>query len=399
MRNGHLHLVGCLHTSTRGILCSWLGCLLICVTGKCGLAQNSEPLFSFHQMTVLGTASHLYPCVRIQFGDHNAIALIDTGSTKTLLDSTWEQRLTESSLLLGDRTQRRLGTAGNSISCIDYNALRFSINDKEVNSLGVSLIDFQNVKKALNSEVAVVLGYEFLRSGALGYSRSTNEFYLGRKLQHSVGDKSILRLSDDKSAVSIDVRLSWLANDTKFFIDTGDRWPLGLDKSLFSEGISNGSIVKVRDSFQLSLAGKEGIRFGEMPILEVFGSTFKDVLVNEGNGNRIGLGLLRRLDFEIDFISKEIHVGSNVDVSTRFVVDVSGVTVGLREKSVEVLNNLGFASGPVADLMAGDIIVKWDDSPITGEDIESIKVKLLDYPSTIPICIVVKRRGEVTELR
>jgi hypothetical protein len=40
-------------------------------------------------------------------------------------------------------------------------------------------------------------------------------------------------------------------------VDTGMRWPLGLKHNLFSEGVSNGSIVQVEDCFGYTVGGKE----------------------------------------------------------------------------------------------------------------------------------------------
>jgi hypothetical protein len=380
--------------------CVTLGCLVALSHCNVGNAQSEGTLFSFQEITKLETIAGDYPALPIRFGDLNAIALVDTGlPAATLLDSSLELQLAERSLLLGKGKAIILKGVGKRFKGTLFDALRLSAGDKEINLFSINSVDFQNIQKALGQNIKVVLGYEFLRRGALGYEKSSNSFYLGYKARQIEGLYSSLALSLEKGEVCADLRMPWRTADNKFMVDTGMRWPLGLKHNLFSEGVSNGSIVQVEDCFGYTIGGKEAKRFGRIPSIDVFGHQFRDVLVIEGNSNLIGLGLLKRFDFEIDFLGAQIVFQDNVDTTKPFTIDVSGISIELQEKSVVVVNNLEMAASPLGLLQAGDIVQRWDDTPANRENFEKIQSMLLEYPKVHPNRLLVVRSGELVELK
>lgn len=380
----------------------FLACALVAFVAGAGygcrkVAGQEHDLFSMSDRTDLHWISNDYVGIRVKIGELSGVALIDSGTTGTAFDSRMTTELEEQSLLFGKKQARKARTGTGQIEIVEFEALRFQIEGKEVNSLGVAAVDFDVFHRTVGSQVFLILGYEFLRRGALGNEKSKNQFYLGRRAPDYAWATSRQTVVKD-FRLFIEETLPWSKEAVKFMVDSGDRHPLSLDSKHFSEGIASNKIDELRTCVSTSLAGETETRCGRMNI-EFFGRQFERVPVREAGSNRIGLGLLERFDFEIDFISNRILIGSDVDTKSSFKEDVTGIVIGVRDDVLIVVRNAGVADGLLNALKPGDVLQEWDGLVTSIKSLAEVRSKLLQYPGIQPKRLRVLRDGHTMELR
>jgi len=380
----------------------FLACALVTLTASTGfecrkVAGQEQDLFSMSDRTDLIWISNDYIGIRIKVGDLSGFALIDSGTTGTAFDSRITSNLEEQSLLFGKKQARKANTGTGKIEIVEFEALRFQIEGKEVNSLGVAAVDLDVFHQTVGVQVFLILGYEFLRNGALGNEKSKNQFYLGRRVPDYAWVTSRQTVVKDFK-LFIEETLPWSKEAVNFMVDSGDRHPLSLDGEHFSKGIASNKIDELKTCVSTSLAGETEIRCGRMNI-EFFGRQFERVPVREAGSNRIGLQLLERFDFEIDFISNRILIGSNVDTKSSFKEDVTGIVIGVRDDVLIIVRNAGVADGLLNALKPGDVLQEWDGLVTSIKSLSELRFKLLEYPGIQPKRLRILRDGHTMELR
>ncbi len=91
-----------------------------------------------------------------------------------------------------------------------------------------------------------------------------------------------------------------------FLIDTGTNGELSLSEELFDVLTHTGCITCIRGAESISVLGSQRRNYGHSDSVAIGGLRLSRVSVHDSDSNKIGMKLLRRFNFKLDFIRRQL---------------------------------------------------------------------------------------------
>ena len=120
--------------------------------------------------------------------------------------------------------------------------------------------------------------------------------------------------------------------------------------------------------------------------IEFFGITMYDVPAEESSVNVIGLGLMRHLEFSVDFENSIAYVLSPSHTEVSFDLDASGLRTVFKSKQGQVIRRIVPDSpGQKSKILTGDQLLEIDGCIAAELSVWEIRELLSQAGKTIPI--------------
>ncbi len=284
-----------------------------------------------HRLTPVGEVAHPFSAVRCKLvvGNTPRTFVVDSGATINFIDHSLEHHAS------GISRRVSVKTASNPIDGRIYEKIAASLSGKQVALKPVATIDIDPLSRALGDDIAGILGLPIILEFGLGYSNSSESFYLGRALERRFKRSYRLDINAKKGIFAERVHMG--IGDERFLIDTGMNVPLAVSNEVFDQLTGQGMISSNVDTIVLDASGENKLKKGVLQRLSVWGTEFTDVPVLRSDENTLGLGLLQKFDFYIDPYNEQIELSENATTRTPFRIGKAGLAFVLDDEAIRVV--------------------------------------------------------------
>lgn len=306
-------------------------------------------------------ANDEFLCATVRLFDEKFVFLVDTGTSVTLIDSRFQNRLG-----LPVKESRQGQTASRTIPLSFYRSPKLSIvadeSQMEIKVPFVGVQDFGSLQAALDQPVMGLIGMDFLKDHVLRIDSDAHYVALVRKPRDTPAE---VKHIDFNSPTAIRPSIRFLIPDDQYhnvFIDTGGvNGDLSLEATVFRKLQKKRRIFIDGESVVAELGGFAASQNGVLDKVELGEIQLTNVPVESGAVNLIGLSFLERFETEFDFPNRKAYFrpGKRLHGPNRMNLSHFGVKT-VHEKLV-VAGCRGIAHD--AGIRVDDVLVRIDGRP------------------------------------
>jgi hypothetical protein len=368
--------------------------LLVCVLGLQSLAAESEkvPAEENKQAEVLaefkiekGGRLILLP-VRIQ--ERECLFMLDTGADHSMFDVSLRKFLGNPIEAVG------VHTGAEPITVESFNPPEAFLGKLDLREGGlVGCTDMETLRRVMGREVRGILGMGFLKKyvvridfdgGRVQFrawdGRSHPEWGTAVYLYDAGGGKRELPYAKGNPAG---------VGDMKFLVDSGRNVAGDLVTEVFEKALDKKALA---EGPMVTGAGTRRFRKTRISHLVLGGIEHHGPVMNEGNENLIGLGLLSRYLVTLDFPSMKMYLQKGQAFDKPDEDDMSGLHLWLVEGRIVVHSVDESSPAEAAGIRPEDAVFKAGETNATGMDIEDLRDLLMSGDGQEIKMII--RRGE-----
>jgi predicted aspartyl protease len=252
--------------------------------------------------------------------NESILCILDTGASATVLHKDYQQVLPatakgkEEDILTLSATERRVA----------YENIEVSIGSYGQQKSRAFVFDLSNVQEVTGLQVGAIVGADYLRNLAFvmqdGMPRFTNSPIAHRtevqtwpisgseiQIPEIPLDYPVLGLRNAGFDTGLSEHLAISQEFADLLLRSGDARFLTKTKHLDASGVQTKSVIAIRE-------------------LKVMGVQFRNVPAEVGKLNHVGMGLLRHINFTVDFKKSIAYLsGDAQDGRDTFPVDASGI--------------------------------------------------------------------------
>jgi predicted aspartyl protease len=298
-------------------------------------------------------------CTKVKVFGEEALFVIDTGASMTILDRRFENRL-------GKRRDdaRPVQTPTGIISMASYDSPVMKIvtgdTEMDLSVAAVGIADLRIFLTATDQPIAGFIGMDFLKKHVLRVN--IDEGYAA--LVHAPRDTpaEMKHISFDKLNLPT-VRLR-ISDDQfhEFPLDTGNcNQCLSLGLPLFRKLKQKGRIIADGGSVVVGAAGFANAQPGFLDHAEMGNIVLRNVVVSSGQLNLIGLQFLERFEVEFDFPNRKAYFRPGKRLQNPPRKNLSHFGVKIVDDKLVVIGCRGIAED--AGIRVDDVLVRINGRP------------------------------------
>jgi len=249
--------------------------------------------------------------------DRNVTCILDTGASTCVLDTRFaatlqkpvgkEQARTASGLITVERYER-----------ISQRFMAFP----QITGPAVA-VDLSGFSVTTGMQIDAILGMDFLKRSVFQISNGTPRFRNRNDLERdSISTSYPVKMIRGLPYTEVELPV---LGDRPFLIDTGDADYCGITKDYADRLIRTHDAVLLEEIPTLDASGLRKKNLYVIREIQVFGITMRDVPAGESAVNGIGMGLMRHLDFSVDFENSVAYVLPPSRSAVSFDLDASGL--------------------------------------------------------------------------
>lgn len=363
--------------------------LFICVEGRAFSQAITEPSneFNFPQ---IGDVRFLY--VPVTAAGKDLTMIVDTGAEMTFIDAIHKD-------ILGPAVQQFdiADPFGRSESVFAYRIDKLNLFGVKTSDMLVMEGDLSTFRNHEGAPIDGILGNDFLKSIGLGYDHAKNSVYFGRSAQRHFKNEFDLDNSGGTPKIG-GIEIGGVQEEIKFIIDTGDQAVLSIPSETFDELSRRHKIHSLELKKANTLIGDRYAKAGRIANAKIWGVEFTDVPVSEGNNFRLGLSLLRRFDFYIDFEARRMGFNSSSATNLPFEFSTFGFYVVYENFGMFVHDVVSGSPADTAGLKESDLILAVNGNKLDASSMRSF-LRARRKPPHVDFSMTILRNGVVSEHR
>ena len=325
--------------------------------------------------------------------NESILCILDTGASATVLHKDYQQVLPvtakgkEEDILTFSATERRVA----------YENIEVSIGAYGKQKSRAYVFDLSNVQEVTGLQVGAIVGADYLRNLAFvmqdGMPRFTNSPIApvtevpiwpvaGSKIQipEIPLEYPVLGLRNAGFDTGLSEHLAISQEFADLLLRSGDAKFLTKTKHLDASGVQTKSVIAIRE-------------------LKVMGVQFRNVPAEVGKLNHVGMGLLRHINFIVDFKKSIAYPSSNAqDGRDTFPVDASGIRFVWDDRGYYRIRRIEDGSPAVeADLKLDDELVTI--SNIHASTLSHWQIREMLAVADTTVEMKVKRKGNLVNVK
>ena len=251
--------------------------------------------------------------------DRDVTCTLDTGASTCVLDTRFAATLPNS---VGTE---RVGTSSGRITVDRYEQISRSFMEFPQSTGPAVAIDLSDFSLATGMQIDAILGMDCLKRLVFQVSNGTPRFRTAEDFRPDSNATSN-SIKTTRGCPFIAVGLPTLG-DRQFLIDTGHASYCGITREYVSRLIRTNDAMLLEEIPTLDASGVQKKNLYVIREIKVFGITMYDVPAEESDVNGLGLGLMRHLNFSIDFQNSVAYVLPPSRLRDSFDLDASGLRI------------------------------------------------------------------------
>ena len=291
--------------------------------------------------------------------------LVDTGASFTIVDSSFKP-------LLGKPVKKGLvETSSGQAEVLFYNPVDIYVGGHNLSTEHHFLAsDFEILKKVSGIEFQGILGMAILHRHMLEIDFD-EEFLSITQQPLEDKDRSVfVQLKITPSHQGIPTIPIEMGNEKlDFILDTGDNGFGRLQTEIIDSLINKKLVQSIATDTTVSMSGISEIRRVRVKEIEIGGNTYKNVVMRESLQNALGLGFLKQHHVIMDFPNRQLYIKKGLGVFQVDREDKSGLKLLSHYGKIVVARVDERGPAAKAGILKGDVILNFNGSPISGEDI------------------------------
>ncbi len=296
---------------------NYLAVFSLCM-GSVSALRADEPPDLFQQ----GFARSSCITVPARIMDRDVTCILDTGSSICVLDTSFAATITKS---VGNE---RVRSASGVIAVEQYERVSQSCMDFPQRTGSAISVDLSGFSVATGMQIDAFLGMDFLKPLIFQVNKGIPEFRKRSSFQPDAKStayqvKTIRRLPYIKVGLPV-------LGDRDFLLDTGSADYCGITSDYANQLILSNDAIVLDQIPQLDASGVRKKNLYVIREMKFFGIIMYNVPVGESDVNLIGLGLMRHLNFSLDFENAIAHVLPSSRSKISFDLDASGLRTVFR---------------------------------------------------------------------
>ena len=325
-----------------------------------------------------GFESSLFIAVPARIMDKDVFCILDTGSTTCVLDNTF------AGTHLRSVGKEQVGTATGNIQVERYERISQRCMGFPQHIGPAVSVDLSGFTVATGMQIDAFLGMDFLKPLIFHMNKGTPEFRQRTNFQPDT-KSTAYRVQAIRGLPYINVGLPVLG-DRDFLLDTGSADYCGVTSDYANQLIRSNDAVLLDQIPTLDASGVRKKNLYVIREIELFGITMLDVPAEESSVDVIGLGLMRQLNFSIDFENSVAHVLSPSRSVFEFDLDASGLrTVFRSNQGLVVRRIVPDSPAEKKSIKVGDQLLQIDGRHASDLSVREIRELLSQVGKTIPI--------------
>ena len=299
-----------------------------------------------------------YICATVKIFDEEALFVIDTGSSTTVLDTRFQNQLGKP-LVAAKLVRTPIGATSTSFYPSPVMRIVTGDSDIELAVPAVAAFDLSSLRSATDQPVAGVIGMDFLKNYVLRLS--FDDGYAALVHTPCVTPAEIQRITFDKSGTpSVRLRIS----DDNFhdiFLDSGSNLGLELEHVLLRKLTKKRRIVVEGGLLVVAAGGFANSQPGTLDQVELGNIRLRNVDVSTSQRNKAGLKFLERFEAEFDFPNRKAYFRPGKRLQNPPRTNLSRFACKIVDDKLVVVGCRGMAQD--AGVRVGDILVKINGHP------------------------------------
>jgi PDZ domain/Aspartyl protease len=221
--------------------------------------------------------------------------------------------------------------------------------------------DLSKIREVSGREIYGVLGTPFLRRHVVTVDFHKGELLVLKAVSREAGEKLSVDWQGGTPILDLDILGS---KEQTFMIDTGYNGNFSLSRRLFDTSLKNEGLKVVGRSLIETISGTSEVRTGKVRLIEVGKFALRNCVVDDGERNLIGLGLLARFVVTFDFPNDAVYLKKGKRYDEVDTWDHSGLHI-IRRDGRTVLHSVDKESaGEAAGLKTDDLILQVDGTKV-----------------------------------
>jgi len=364
-------------------------CYLLCTLPPQPTAPDGEPVDPFVE-GFKRTGRIVVPGI---IAGRPANCMLDSGATISVVDL--ELARTFPDPVRG--ADARVGTPTTveevqSYQNIQRNCLNFPKKNGPIN-----VSDLSNLNTDRGIPVDAILGMDYLRPFIFDFKLGRPQFILRSKFlpDRSATSYFLSRNAISHTTVSLDLRVP---GKREFIIDTGYNDCLAISSDWIKPLLKAGEAVLLQEIVAVDGSGAKKKSLYVIREIDLLGIKMENVPAVESQLNLIGLGLMRHLDFSVDFENSVAYVLPTSRSVDSFEADASGLrTEFYPGKGLIVHRTMPDSPAEKKTIQAGDQLLEIDGLIASELSAWEIRKLLSQAGKTIPL--KVKSNDQVRDIQ
>ncbi len=325
-----------------------------------------------------GFESSLFITVPARIMDQDVTCILDTGSSTCVLDNSFAATLQKSA------GREQVGTATGIIQAERYERISQRCMDFPQQTGPAVSVDLSGFTVATGMQIDAFLGMDFLKPLIFQINKGTPEFRQRTNFQAD-SKSTAYPVKSIRSLPYIKVGLPVLG-DRDFLIDTGSADYCGITSEYARQLIRSNDAMLLDQIPTLDASGVRKKNLYVIREIKLFGITMHDVPAEESSVNVIGLGLMRHLEFSVDFENSIAYVLSSTRTVVSFDLDASGLRTVCKPEQGQIIRRIVTDSpAQKKNILAGDQLLEIDGRIAAELSVREIRKLLSQAGKTIPL--------------
>ncbi len=250
----------------------------------------------------------------------------------------------------------------------------------------INACDMSNFQAASGNRVDAFIGMDYLRSCVFQFQSGKPRFIQRAKFSSDpTATSHILSRQAPASHTTVAIDLKILGQ-REFMMDTGFNDCLSISSDWIKRLLRAGEAVVLQEIVTVDGSGVKNKTLYVIREIQVLGIKMRNVPVVDSELNLIGLGLMRHLDFSVDFENSVAYVLPSSRSVELFDVDASGLRpVFHSDMGLIVRHIVRDSSAEKNNIQAGDQLLKIDGRAASDLAYWEIRRLLSQAGKTIPL--------------
>lgn len=370
------------------------GLLLLALAGWASVAPAEAEKSPTSQAVLAAEFDLTYwpPLVPVQFQGREHAFLLDTGSTYSIYDSYFQDRLGP------PVSEEKASTPGGQITVVHYSSPAAKLGRIDLSGEDkVACMDMQAISAHAGMGVRGLLGVSSFRRHVLQLDFDENQVRVFEPdgAAHPEWGTAVNMVLTRQRVPSVEVEVdgvtSWLV------VDTGSKSFLSLPEKAFVRAMGEEK-RKTAEIVISTLGGARHERVARFKKVSLGGMVHENALVaEEGVSGRLGYDYLRRFIVTMDFPAGKMYLKKGSRFDEPIEIDMSGMSLAMERDIVIVKHVEDNLPAALAGVKKEDELVKIDGKRISRMPMEEIRC-ILQGGDGKTVMLTLRRRHDLVEV-
>ena len=289
--------------------------------------------------------------------------MVDTGAEINVIDSEIQDKVCSDPTVVGKSKE---------FVFLKKADLATEIGNVECSPIAV--YSFSSANRILAADICGVIGLPILSECAI--ENVSGDISLVEKVLNTNKLRSIdLQKGIRGSLSTSDVEICGIRHGS-FLIDTGYNGAISVDEETFAELQANGQLSELQTRESFSMKGQYTRKVAIVKELNVWGISFSSVPISESDRFKIGLEVLRRIEFRLSFHESRIFVSENRHSKVPFCYNRTGLSIASLGRNIIVDSVTLDSDAMQCGLKIGDIVKSVDGYKVERNRMNAARMRI-----------------------